>query len=67
MDIKEINNLPIINLLNKNNVYYEIKLNFIKITLYIPSVNIYIDKYYFSNNYYVYREKKLIKKLNFYK
>ncbi len=65
MDTKEIKNLPIINLLNKNNIYYEIQFNFIKLTLYIPPLNIYIDKYYFCNNYYVYRENKLIKKIEF--
>jgi hypothetical protein len=65
MDIKEIENLPIINLLNKNNIHYKIKFNFIKLTLYISSLNIFIYKYHFSNNYYVYYKNKFIKKIEF--
>ena len=66
MDKKQIYNLSIINLLNKNNIQFEIKFYLIKITLYIGALNLSIDKYYFSNNYYVYYQNKFIKKLIFY-
>ncbi len=65
MDKKQIYNLPIINLLNKNNIQFEIKFYLIKITLFIGALNLSIDKYYFSNNYYVYYQNKFIKKIEF--
>lgn len=55
---------PIIHLLELNNTYYELRQNCYKLTLVIPILNIYIDKYYFNSNYYIYVQKKYIKKIN---
>lgn len=49
------NNLvPLINLLEKNSIYFKIKYKCIKITIIIPILDIYIIKYYCNSNYYIY-------------
>lgn len=54
----------LIYLLEQNKIYYEIIPKFIKLSLKIPAINIYIDKYYLGTNYYIYSNKKFIKKIN---
>lgn len=70
---QKIEYLPIIYLLKKNDIYYELKPKFLKLSLFIPSFNVYIYKYYLGTYYYIYlndkffkkiKEKNLIKKLN---
>lgn len=56
--------LPIIQILKQNNIYYEIIPKYIKLSLKIPLLNIYIDKYYLGSNYYIYLNNKFHKKIN---
>ena len=53
--------LPIIQILKQNNIYYEIIPKYIKLSLKIPLLNIYIDKYYLGSNYYIYLNNKKLK------
>ena len=61
---KQIEFLPIIYLLVSNNIYYELRQKCFKFTLLIPSLNICIDKYFLSSNYYIYIQEKFIKKIS---
>jgi len=66
MNEKEVEHLYIINILKKNNIYYEIEFNLFKLIIHIPQLNISIYKYFFNNIYYVYYQNKFIKKIEFY-
>jgi len=54
--------LPIIQILKQNNIFYEIISKYIKLSLKISLLNIYIDKYYLGTNYYIYLNNKFHKK-----
>lgn len=56
--------VPLINLLEKNSIYFKIKYKCIKITIIIPILDIYIIKYYCNSNYYIYINDNFFKKIN---
>ncbi len=55
--------LPIIFLIKKNQIHYTIKSKWLTSRLEIPTLNIYIDKYYFGSYYYIYVNNKFVKKI----
>lgn len=64
MSKKKIEFLPITYLLVFNNIQYEIIQKCFKFTMLIPSLNMRIDKYHLSSNYYIYIQEKFLKKIS---
>lgn len=63
MTRQKLKYLSLIYILSLNNIHYELKSKYFKLSLHIPSLNICIDKYYFGSYFYIYVEGKFKKKI----